>query len=466
VTTRTRRVLVVGGGITGLAAAVELAGLPDVEVVLREAAPRLGGKILTTPFAGLPGVDEGPDAFLARLPDATGFARRLGLGDLLTSPTDASAAVWHDRLHPIPEGLVLGVPASVGPFARTGLLSWRGKARAALEPILPRTSTQADSIGAFVRARFGDEVHERLVDALVGSIYGADTDRFSLAAVPQLAALAGQHRSILVAARAARGRAAQATGPVFATPTAGLGALVDAAADAVTAAGGTITLGQPVTDLARDGEGWRVDNDRFDAVVVTAPARPAADLLRGAATEAARLLDAIDVVDVILVTLAVPASAWPERLHGRSGYLVPKPDQRLVTAASFGSQKWAHWRPADGTQVVRVSLGRDGLPVDHLDDAAATAAAVSELGRHLALDVQPTEVRVSRWPGAFPQYRPHHAERVRAVAAALPIGVVAAGASHDGIGIPSCIRQGIAAAHRVADQLGIARAASPEGARS
>jgi oxygen-dependent protoporphyrinogen oxidase len=253
---------------------------------------------------------------------------------------------------------------------------------------------------------------------------------------------------------------------VFATPRAGLGSLVTAAADAVTAAGGTITLGRAVTELTCDGDGWRVDDDRFDAVVVTAPARPAADLLRSAAAEAARLLDAIDVVDVILVTLAVPATSWPERLHGRSGYLVPKPDQRLVTAASFGSQKWAHWRPDDGTQVVRVSLGRDGLPVDHLDDDAATAVAVEELGRHLALDVRPSEVRVSRWPGAFPQYRPHHAERVRAVAAALPTGVVAAGASHDGIGIPACIRQGIAAAHRVADQLGIPRAATPEGARS
>jgi protoporphyrinogen/coproporphyrinogen III oxidase len=317
-----------------------------------------------------------------------------------------------------------------------------------------------------VRARFGDEVHERFVDALVGSIYAADTDRFSLAAVPQLAALAGQHRSILLAARGARRRAVQATGPVFATPEAGLGALVAAAADAFVAAGGTVTLGRPVTAIEADGTGWRVDDERFDAVVVTSPARPAAEIVRGVAPEAARLLDGIDVVDVILVTLAVPAAAWPDRLRGRSGYLVPKPDQRLVTAASFGSQKWAHWRPADGSQVIRVSLGRDGLPVDHLDDEAAAAAAVDELGRHLGLEVRPTEVRVSRWPGAFPQYRPHHAERARAIAAALPAGVVAAGASHDGIGIPACIRQGIAAAERVADHLAIPRASAPEGARS
>ncbi len=152
---------------------------------------------------------------------------------------------------------------------------------------------------------------------------------------------------------------------------------------------------------------------------------------------------------MIIVTLAIPGDAWPERLRGLSGYLVPKPVQRLVTAASFGSQKWAHWRPADGSQILRVSLGRDGLGVDHLDDDAVVAAAVDEVGRHLGIDLQPSAVRISRWRDAFPQYRPHHLDLVGAVESALPPSLVVAGASYRGIGIPACVRQ----AERMADVL-------------
>ncbi len=150
---------------------------------------------------------------------------------------------------------------------------------------------------------------------------------------------------------------------------------------------------------------------------------------------------------VVIVTLAV--DEWPDRLVGRSGYLVPKPVQRTVTAASFGSQKWAHWRPARG-EVLRVSLGRDGLPVDGLDDDELVDRAVTEVGGHLGLDLRPTAVRVSRWPGGFPQYRPHHREWHARVVGALPAGVVVTGASYGGIGVPACIAQASATAGRVA----------------
>ncbi len=230
----TGRVLVVGAGITGLTVAHHLAGLlPDATIEVREADRRLGGKLLTTPFAGLPAVDEGGDAFLARVPHATALAHAVGLGDELTSPTSATAAVWYAGLHAIPEGLLLGVPADMVRLARSDLLTWRGKARAALEPLLPR-SASGDSIGTLVRARFGAEVQERLVDALVGSIYAADTDRFSLAMVPQLAALAGRGRSLLLSARAIRAAAPPATGPVFYAPRRGMGSLVAAVATAAT----------------------------------------------------------------------------------------------------------------------------------------------------------------------------------------------------------------------------------------
>lgn len=442
------RVVVVGGGITGLAAALALCDA-GAEVIVREADDRLGGKISSSEFAGVAGVDEGPDAFLRRVPDAIELARRVGLGAHLTSPTAAGAAVWHDGLHRIPDGLLLGVPASFGPLARSRLLSWRGKARAALEPLLPRSPIDHDSIGRFVRARFGDEVHERLVDALVGSIYATDTDRFSLTAVPQLADLAGRGRSLLLTGRRLRRVTPAPDGAVFATPSAGMSALVEATAAAIVAAGGVIHTGRPVEALERDGARWRVDGESVHHVLVTSPARATSPLLASAAPEASRLLGTVEHCDVIIVTLAVPAEDWPERLHGLSGYLVPKPFQGLVTAASFGSQKWAHWRPADGSQILRVSLGRDGLAVSHLDDHEVVTAAIDESSRHLGIDLRPVHVRISRWPAAFPQYRPHHHDLIDAVDRALPPGLLVAGASCRGIGIPACIRDGRRAASAI-----------------
>lgn len=451
------RVAVVGGGIAGLStvhALVAAAPAPAPQVVLFEAGERLGGKIRTTPFAGLPAVDEGADAFLARVPWATALAREVGLGETLTSPQSGKASVWFDGMHDIPEGLLLGMPTDLLALSRSHLLSWRGKLRAGTEPLRRRTSLAPDSLGAYVRDRFGDEVHERLVDPLVGSIYAADTDRFSLAAVPQIAELAGRSRSVLLAARK---RPPAPPGPVFYVPTGGMAALVAALAEKATACGVEIRTGAAVTELAADGRAWRVDGEPFDAVVLACPAPPATKLLAGVAAGSAATLSAIPTADVVLVTVTVTAASWPERLTGHSGYLVPKPRQRLVTAASFGSQKWAHWQ-VPGKVVLRISLGRDGLPVLQLTDDELVAAAVDDTGRHLGIDLQPGEVRISRFPAAFPQYRPHHGERVAAADAALPPGLALAGASYHGIGIPACVRSGTEAAGRVLAHL----AALPE----
>jgi oxygen-dependent protoporphyrinogen oxidase len=453
------RVAVVGAGISGLATAIALADTGNIDVTVFESAERIGGKIDASPFAGVMGVDEGADAFLARVPEAVALARRVGLGDELVSPEPVGAAVWHDGLHPIPDGLVLGLPGRVLPLATTGLLSWRGKARAALEPLLPRTSTESDSIGEFVRARFGDEVHERLVDSLVGSIYAADTDRFSLAEVPQLAALAGGNRSVLLAARRQRrsqaGTATAASSPIFATPRGGIDSFVRAIADAVMASGGAIRTGCPITrvDAAPDGR-WTLSVDAgadgsseagdltFDAVVFATPAAATANVLAAAAPAATTLLRRTETVDVIMVTLHVRGDQWPDRLRGLSGYLVPKPDQRWVTAASFASQKWGHWRPPAGGEILRVSIGRDGMAVMHLDDAEVLRVVLDDLDHHLGIRFEPEEVRITRWPSAFAQYRPHHAAWVDAVEAALPPGVFVTGAGFRGIGIPACVRAG------------------------
>jgi oxygen-dependent protoporphyrinogen oxidase len=225
------------------------------------------------------------------------------------------------------------------------------------------------------------------------------------------------------------------------TPRAGVGALVDSVATAIVTNGGELRCDTAISELAIDGEQWRVDGEVFDGVVLACPARAAAPLLSVLAPSIASTLAAIPTADVALLTLAVPREGWPARLNGLSGYLVPKPQQRLVTAVSFGSQKWAHWA-TNGQEILRVSLGRDGLSVLHLSDDQLVADAIDELRVHLGFEARPVAVRVSRWPRAFPQYRPHHGAMIAGAERSLPTGITLAGASYHGIGIPACIRSG------------------------
>lgn len=456
------RVIVVGGGISGLTTALTLIveSPSPIEVTLLEAAPATGGLIRTSAFAGLPAVDEGADAFLTRVPWAQQLAGELGLGAALTAPTSAHAAVWVDGLHPIPGDVVMGVPATMRSFAASRLISPLGKARAAIEPLLPRT-TDDDSIGHYVRRRFGRQVHERLVDPLVGSIYAADTDHFSMAAVPQLSALTAT-RSMLWAAHKARRAArtgSKANTAIFGTPLRGMGSLTDTLAERVTSLGGRIMTGERVEAVVRDGSTYTVTaaSGSFvaDAVVVAAPARHCSPFITGLDARAGHLLGQWDHASVVLITMSIPAVQWPPHLVG-SGYLVPKPEQRWVTAASFGSNKWAHWRPDDGSMIVRVSLGRDGMDVMHHDDDALVNLALADMKHHLGRDFAPQHVRISRWPESFPQYRPHHfarlAEIEHSLSASAP-GVFLAGASYRGIGIPACVEQGRNASRMVLSHL-------------
>ncbi len=447
------RVVVVGGGITGLAAAFELQGHPSrPEVTLIEAADRLGGKIRTTPFAGLPAVDEGADAFLARVPWGTELCAELGIDDLVAPATGRAYVWWEHRMHRIPDGLVLGVPKGLGGLARSGLMSWRGKARAAIEPLVPRRPT-ADALGATIRYRFGAEVLERLVGPLVGGINAGDADRLSLAATtPQLAEAARRSRSLLLALR----RTPPAPpGPVFLAPSGGMQTLVDALVARLDDV--DVRLGQPATVLAADGSRFRVDDLPADAVIVTTPAWASAPLLEATSPDAARLLTGIDHASVALVTLAFDERSIARSLDG-SGHLVPKAAQRHVTACSWGSTKWTGWK-RDGQVILRASLGRDGdVHALEGDDDDVVALAIADLSEQLGIDGDPRHQRVSRWERSFPQYRPGHNEHVAAIAAALrrdADGVVATGAAFAGLGIPACIRQGREAARAV-----LARAAA------
>jgi oxygen-dependent protoporphyrinogen oxidase len=461
-------VVVVGGGIAGLAAAWELVGR-GVEVLLLDAADRVGGKIRTAPLDGAD-IDAGPDAWLARVPWATELAGEVGLGDELVHPATGGAHLWlGGRLRRLPEGLVLGVPSAAGPVVRSGLLSPVGLLRAGLDLVLPSDGPAVDEpVGALVRRRMGREVLEKLVDPLVGGINAGDADVLSLAAsVPQLAAASAGSRSLALGLRAAR-RAAPSnpSAPAFSALPGGLERLPRAVAAAATAAGATIRTGARVVGLARSGSGWRVDVATGDGpveavdaagVVLAAPGPVTGGLLGPVAPSAGATLAALPYASVALVTMALPADAVPGPLDG-TGFLVPRTEGRLMTACSWASSKWAHLhRP--GRVLLRVSAGRHGDDrALRMGDDELVTRLVGELGSAMGLRRAPDAVEVHRWPGAFPQYLPGHLDRVAAASAelaALGGGVAVAGAALRGVGIPACIASGRAAAAAVAAGAGL-----------
>ena len=451
-----RHVVVVGAGITGLACAHRLLSTdPSIRVSIIDSNERVGGLIKTTPFAGHAGVDEAADAFLLRNPTARALAESVGLGGSLTSPASGHASVWHSRLHPLPEGLFLGVPQKPLQLARTRLISTRGKLRAALEPLIPATSLDPDNLGEYMRRRLGNEVHETLIDPLVGSIYAADTDHFSLRGMPQLAELAGEGRSLLLSLRKRpKPQPVGPSNPVFAAPNTGMQTLVDAVRNAVEQLGGEVRTSCAVTSIERSGSTTIVhigsEELAADAVVLSSPARRTAGLVKESAPLAANLLATWEHASVVMVALAIPKRSLPRSATG-SGYLVPKPDQRFVTAVSFASQKWAHLDDGENA-ILRVSLGRDGAPLHEHHDDELTSYALADLKLHLGVDLSPSAIRLTRWVESFPQYRPGHFERVAHVeehlASELP-NVHLAGASYRGIGIPACVEQ----ANKVADRI-------------
>ena len=455
-----RHVVIVGAGITGLAAAHQLLQqLHPPRVTIVDGADRVGGIIQASPFAGLDSVDESADAFLTRTPSAMKLCAAVGLDHHLTSPAANHAYIWNNNMHAIPSGTILGVPGSRKAIWNTKLLTTSGKLRASVEPLLPRAiGRSTDSLGAAIRSRCGDQVLERLVDPLVGSIYATDTDNFSVHGMPQVAELLAQPTSLM---RAARGSMQKRTsgGPVFATPISGMSTLTRAVYDRIVEAGARVILSSPVRNIDPQGRSYVVQLEseslQADAVILASPARHTAALVEQISSETSKQLQQFEHASVIMIALTISRSQWPQHLTG-TGYLVPKPVQTGVTAVSFGSNKWAHWKTASNEMILRVSLGRDGAPMHHLDDKALLEVALRDLRLHLGFDATPTNMRFTRWIESFPQYRPGHAYRVDALDKQMHTsapGVVLAGASYRGIGIPACINDGQRAATRALNAL-------------
>ena len=465
-----RRVVVVGAGITGLTAAFTLATKrPDLEVVVLEASDRVGGKILTTPFAGRP-VDCGADAFLARVPEAIELCRELGLDTILTSPSQKSAYVWvNGGLNRLPTGLVLGVPTDLDALAASGIVSPEGIARATQD--LSRTewidrANGADpngaddqSVGELIRARLGDEVHEKLVSPLLSGVNAGDADHLSLAAGAAQIAVAARTSPSLITALRAQSAAAQTNpdAPVFHGIPVGTQTLTDLILARLTQANVPVHLSCPVSSIARDGAAWNIATPLgvivADEIILATPAPPTARLLESIAPEPSGDLASLGYASAAMVTLAISKKSLGVPLDA-SGFLVAQTDPLpTLTACSWASAKWSHLDDPE-VAILRVSAGKFGdTRALELDDPSLVEALSVDLEATMGIDAAPITWRVTRWIDALPQYQPGHPARVAAwragVSAEAP-GVHLAGAAYDGLGLPACIRQGRQAASAIA----------------
>lgn len=440
-----RNVLVIGGGISGLAAAWALRDVAAVTVL--ESADRVGGKLRAGSLAGV-AIDEGAEMVLTRRPEALDLIRAVGLGDDLVHPRTTAAQVLVDgALHPLPGGTLLGVPTESS--ALVGIVDSADLARIEAEPQGSYQPVVDDvAVGALVRSRLGDAVVDRLVDPLLGGVYAGRAEHLSLqATVPGLAAELARDGSLVRAARRAAEAARAGDGPVFASLRGGLGRLAPAVAHA---SGARVLTGTTARVLERTANGWRVVCGATttpvafdaDAVIVATPAPAAARLLAPHAATGG--LAAVELASTAMVTWAFERTELPTA----SGVLLPTGERRLVKAVTWSSRKWQHLDTR--VTLLRASVGRAGEVADlqRSDEELAALALedVRALGGPLG---EALEWKVTRWGGGLPQYAPGHLSLVARLRAGLPSGLAVCGAVYDGVGVPACIASGYAAADQI-----------------
>lgn len=466
--------MIIGGGISGLVTAYRLAtamALRDggpLQITLLEAQPRVGGVIRTERREGFL-LEAGPDAFLTEKPEALELCRELALEPELIPTNPAcrrSFIAWRGRLHEVPEGWYLVAPSRLAAVLRLPLLSWPGRLRMACEPLIPARRQESDeSVGAFIRRRFGREALARIGQPMIGGIYTADVDRLSAAAtLPQFTEMERRHGSVIRGLAAARAgdRAAEserASGPrysLFASLRGGIGQLIDALRRRL-AGLVEIRTAACVSELRRVEGRWGVVTAdgavaSADALCLAIPSTQAVGLLRGVEPPLAAALAGIPYESVATVNLAYRGDDAPGARLAGFGFVVPEAERRPLVGCSFSSVKFAGRAP-EGMILVRAFIGGAGQRelLRHDDDALARMA--SEQLRELAgICGRPSLTSVRRFTDAMPQYLVGHRDRLAAIArlAAECPGLFLTGNGYEGVGIPDCIRQAGETAARIA----------------
>ena len=467
-------VVVVGGGIAGLATAYEL-HRRAVSFTLLEARTRAGGVVLSEHVDGFV-IDAGPDALLVQKPDGIKLCQDLGIADRLvpTKPPRVAYIQRAGRLHPLPEASVLGIPTRWGPFLRSGLFSWSGKLRMAAELAIPPrppsrpsdtshpssvTPEDADeSIGAFMRRRFGVEAAEYLAEPLLAGIHAGDVDRLSIRTLfPRFVEAERQHGSLLRAFRKAPPARPGAVAPsdgAFRSLPGGLSELIEALLRALPAE--AIRLGRRVRRLeSTDGRFLVVPETEHPVlearvVVLATPAFATASIVRNLDPQLATCCDAIPYASAATVSLAFDGSAVTRPLVG-SGFVVPRREATGILAGSWLSSKWPHRAP-EGRVLMRTFIGgaRDPMALE-LSDAEMIRRSLTALTPLVGITAPPLFTRVYRWERSNAQHEIGHERRLAAIDHALIAhpGLFLTGSGYRGVGIPDCVGDGRATAARV-----------------
>lgn len=464
-----RRIVVIGGGMSGLSAAYTLArarraGAP-VEEVLVESAPRVGGVVQTDHAEGCV-LEAGPDSFLAEKPEAAQLARELGLGEALRGSNDAVRRTYilhRGRLQPLPNGLMLLVPTRFWPIISTPLLPLSSKLAMAREIFRrpPAHPPEDESVASFVRRHFGRAVLENIADPLLAGVYGGDSERLSMRSVLarfwKMERNDGSLTRATLRAMRLRPRGA-ARPPLFMTLQGGLSQLADKLRAQLEES--RLLLGRQAVALERlPGERLQVqlqggDSLEADGVILSLPAHAAGRLLGKVRPRLGALLGEIPYTSAMTVSLGYPASQAAGLPPG-FGFLVPCKEKRRLLACTFVHRKFPG-NVAEGLALLRCFLGgaRDAAALE-LSDEEVLAIVRRELNEILHFSPQPLFVRIYRWRNSMAQYVVGHAARLEAIYEELEktTGVALAGNAYTGIGISDCIRTGRAAAEQLLERI-------------
>lgn len=450
-------VVIIGGGIAGLATAYTLRNAGWSPVVL-EKAPHAGGKLITECIAGFT-IEHGPDAFLMRKPWAYQLAQQLGLEPYIihTRPENHQTYVLRKgQLYPLPAGFNLVAPTDLRAFLRSPILSLWGRLRALLDLILPVHSSDSgdESLGALIRRRLGHEMAETLVEPLLGGVYNAPIDVLSSAvSFPKLRELEAQHGSLIRGLQLARRAADQTTQPAFFSFVGGAQTLADAL---IYTLNGHLFTGISVSSITRtqaDTLPYAVRlNDgqviHTSTIILALPAHASASLLGQLAPQAANLLSAQQTTDVAVAALGYHQRDVPHPLNGL-GAVIPPSEGRAIDGMTWASSKWAHRAP-DGHVLIRAFFG--GPHTRHtyaLDDTQALALIRQELAELLGIRAEPVVTRLIRWPAAYPLYVVGHLDRRHDIEHALPAGIHITGSSLYGVGVPDVVHHALETAQKL-----------------
>ncbi|WP_313894508.1 protoporphyrinogen oxidase [Psychrobacillus sp.] len=463
-----KRIVIIGGGITGLSAAYytskwfEERNIP-VALTLIEKGEKLGGKIRTLHRNDFI-IEKGPESFLARKAPIISLIKDLGLEDELTStnPQAKKSFILHkNKLHAMPPGLVLGIPTEITPFMKTGLVSPLGKVRAAMDLCLPKKKGTADeSLGSFIERRLGKEVLEHITEPLLGGIYAGDTYSLSLQATfPHFYEMEKKHRSLILGMLANKSKQAPsenvpkiAKQNMFLTFKNGMSTLVDRLEEALQSI--TIQTGHGVEEITQNGRCYEVcvtDGEKLltDGLILALPTFEAAKLVENIVS--LNWLNEINYVSVANIALAFEKKDILFPLNG-SGFVIPRKEGRNLTACTWSSSKWLHAAPSDKV-LLRCYVGRGGAEQwVHLTEQELLAKVLSDLDEIMGIKATPLFHEITRLCQSMPQYPVEHAEKLKEVRETLQTkapGIYVCGAGYEGVGVPDCIDQGKRAAEQV-----------------